>query len=207
MLVTSADSPEIAAELARFITDRTGARPFHPGSFAAMGWVDENLVLKASVAAHELCGRDLHISIALDGHRFPRELLRACFVYSFEQLSRRRLTFLIEPANLASITLVKALGAVHEATLRDAGFSGDMHLYALFPENCTIWQRMKCREHGWRIGAERARLRAVDPAAGAVESSSVPDDAGGDAADVEHALWFDVLGLRSRDVQSRLVPD
>jgi hypothetical protein len=143
MLVTSGQSPIIAAGLAAFIAERTGEH-FAAGSFAALGWV-EQLKVTGAVIYHNQRGRDIVASIALDNGRFPRRLLEASLQYAFGQLARSRLTFFIDPANLRSINLVTALGAIHEATLRDAGESGDMYLFALFPANCRIWKRMSHR--------------------------------------------------------------
>jgi RimJ/RimL family protein N-acetyltransferase len=53
------------------------------------------------------------------------------------------LTFLLLPANIASIRLVTGLGAHHEATLREAEPEGDLHIYALFADSSPIWKRIR----------------------------------------------------------------
>jgi RimJ/RimL family protein N-acetyltransferase len=52
------------------------------------------------------------------------------------------LTFCVDSENIRSQTLVRSLGAVHEATLQDAGNPGNMLIFALFPDACKIWRKI-----------------------------------------------------------------
>lgn len=111
-----------------------------PGTFTALGWASPELT--AGLVFYSSNGKNCFVNIAIEGKRFPRGLLRAGLYYAYSQLKLKRLTFSIEEANLPSQNLVTRLGAVHEATLRDAGLTGNLLIYALFPENCKIWSRI-----------------------------------------------------------------
>lgn len=82
----------------------------------------------------------VNIALGPGWNHYP--LIRSGFFYAFGQLALRRLTFLISPANMGSIRLVTGLGAVHEATLREAEPEGDLHIYALFAESSPTWSRL-----------------------------------------------------------------
>jgi RimJ/RimL family protein N-acetyltransferase len=120
----------------------------HGGGYApvdecrAMGLLrDKELV--GGLVAYWYNGKNCYINIALlPGVPF-RRLLYAGLRYAFGQLALRRLTFIVSSANLPSIQLVTGLGSEREATLREAGSEGeDLHIYALFVENCLIWSRL-----------------------------------------------------------------
>lgn len=131
------DQPE---RVNSWIGDRNGGRAF-PGSYQALGWErDGRLVGGLAFVASN--GRNCFVNIALENKVFPPGLLKAGLRYSFEQLKLLRLTFCVDSENIASQTLVRNLGAIHEATLQDAGNPGDMLIFALFPENCNIWRKI-----------------------------------------------------------------
>lgn len=132
------DSPE---QVNQFIGQHGGGYCF-PGSFQALGWVNPQGVLTAGLSFHDSNGASCRVNIALSEKTFPLGLLKAGFFYVFRQLKLKRLTFTIHSANIPSQELVRRLGAIHEATLRDAEPTGDTLIYALFPEDCKLWSRI-----------------------------------------------------------------
>lgn len=132
------DSPNVIND---WIAERGGGRAF-PNSCSALGWT-ENGVLKAGLVFFDCNGASITVNIAIDGGVFPRILLEAGLRYVFSQLQLKRLTFVIKEANIRSQNLVRRLGAIPEATLRDAHPEGNLLIYALFPEDCKIWSRVK----------------------------------------------------------------
>ena len=137
------DSPDTVND---WIASRHGGRA-HEGKCSALGW-EENGKLVAGLVFHDSNGSHCLVNIALDGKRFPVGLLKAGLRYGFLQLQLKRLTFIISEANIASQRLCAQLGAVHEATLRDADINGNLLIYALFPENCKIWSRLNGKRRG-----------------------------------------------------------
>lgn len=138
-----------------------------PGSFTALGWVvDYKLVGGLTFSNYN--GKHCLVNIALAG-RFPVGLLRAGLFYCFDQIRLRRLTFIIEQDNLRSQQLVSKLGAKREATLSDAGQSGDLFIYSLFPEDCKIWSRFNEK----RRRAASPQSRGFDSPSGGRESKDV----------------------------------
>lgn len=123
-----------------WIGSRNGGRA-HPGKCTALGWLKDGKLI-AGLVFHDANGAHCLVNIALDGKSFPIGLLKAGLRYVFLQLQLKRLTFIITGANIASQRLCSALGAIHEATLRDADINGNLLIYALFPENCKIWSRL-----------------------------------------------------------------
>lgn len=131
------DNPDVINE---WVNSQGGGRA-HPGKCTALGWV-ENSALTAGVVFHDSNGSNCLTNIAITGKRFPILLLKASLRYPFGQLKLKRLTFIISEGNMPSIELVSRLGAIPEATLRDADINGNLLIYALFPENCLIWSRL-----------------------------------------------------------------
>lgn len=115
-----------------------------PGTYTAIGYTERGELCGGLTFAN--CnGKHCLVNIALTEGRFPRQLLAAALWYVFEQLTLRRVTFIVEQDNIRSQNLVTRLGAKREATLREAGKSGDLFIYSLFPEDCTIWSRLRER--------------------------------------------------------------
>jgi RimJ/RimL family protein N-acetyltransferase len=132
-----------------------------PDHCTALGWADSHGRLVGGLVFHHTNGRHCLVNIALAEKVFPIGLLKAGLRYTFSQLQLRRLTFIISSANIASINLVTALGATHEATLREADISGDLLIFALFPESCPIWRKLNGQEFR---SAAVAESRSNDPA-------------------------------------------
>lgn len=130
------NAPEIAAWM-----EARGAGHVSPGSYTAIGWTERG-ELAGGLTFRDCNGKHCLVSIALEGRKFPRPLLDAALYYVFVQLGLKRVTFVIESDNLRSQNLVTRLGAKREATLRDAGKSGDLFIYSLFPGDCYLWSRL-----------------------------------------------------------------
>jgi RimJ/RimL family protein N-acetyltransferase len=139
-----------------------------PGSFAALGWVEDYKLVGGITFSH-FNKKHCLVNVALAGGKFPVGLLRAGLFYSFHQLALRRLTFLIAEDNLKSQTLARKLGATLEATLRDADPSGDLLIFSLFPEDCKLWSRFD--EKRRRAAIPRSELD--DPVTRGRESEDV----------------------------------
>ena len=122
-----------------------------PGSYEAFG-VAEQGDLIAGLVFYDYNGVSAFVNVAVRRREAFRRLLRLGFAYTFGQLGLHRLTFVIASDNLPSIALARALGATHEATLREAGRGKvDMHIYALFAESCELWRKLrgkKCSDSG-----------------------------------------------------------
>lgn len=130
-----------------WVAQRGGGRVF-PGACTALGWENEQGKLVAGLVFHECNGAHVMVNIALEGGKFPRPLLKAGLFYVFAQLKVKRLTFTIASDNIRSQTLVRKLGAIPEATLRDALPDGDLLIFALFPSDCKIWSRLNGKIRG-----------------------------------------------------------
>ena len=131
------DSPR---EVNEWIASRKGGRAF-PEYCTALGWAKAGKLV-AGLVFHDTNGVNCNVNIALDGGVFPVGLLKAGLNYTFGQLQLRRLTFIVSEGNIRSQNLCTALGAIPEATLRDADINGNLLIFALFPENCPIWSRL-----------------------------------------------------------------
>ena len=129
-----------------WVSSKGGGRA-NDGFCTALGWLKDN-ELTAGLVFHDANGVNCSVNIALDGKVFPPTLLKAGLRYVFLQLQLKRLTFIISEANIASQRLCAQLGAIHEATLRDADINGNLLIYALFPANCKIWSRLNGKRRG-----------------------------------------------------------
>lgn len=131
------DSPELVNQ---FIGSLGGGYS-PPGSFQALGWADQKGLLVAGVTFHSSNGVNAFANVAVERKHLQPIFVKACLFYAFRQLKLKRLTFTIAESNLSSQSLARHLGAVHEATLRDAAPDGNMLIFALFPEDCKLWKR------------------------------------------------------------------
>lgn len=119
------------------------------GACTALGWTENNRLI-GGLVFWEANGAHCLVNIALTEGSFPKGLLKAGLLYVFHQLQLKRLTFIIADGNMRSQSLVRRLGAIPEATLRDADVNGNLLIFALFPENCTIWSRLNGKILGRR---------------------------------------------------------
>jgi len=147
-----------------------------PGTYTAIGYTEHG-ELVGGVTFSNCNGKHCLVNLALRDRRMPRPLLAASLFYVFVQLTLRRVTFIIESDNIRSQNLVTRLGAKREATLRDAGKSGDLFIYSLFPEDCILWSRLRERY----LRATSPESRSHDPAPGGGESEDLRLPARADA--------------------------
>lgn len=130
-----------AAYLNSWVAENGGGQAW-TGSYEAIGLARDGVVV-GGLVFYDFNGVNCSVNIAITDPSVFRKLLRLGFGYVFGQLGAHRLTFLVSSGNLASIRLVLGLGAVHEATLREAGKEKvDLHIYALFQETCLMWSRL-----------------------------------------------------------------
>lgn len=111
-----------------------------PGCFTSLAWEEDGELL-GGITWGTYNGAHCTCTIAIVPGKNPIRFLTEGLAYSFSQLALRRLTFIVESDNIASINLCTKLGAIHEATLRSASPKGDLLIFALFPENCRLWKR------------------------------------------------------------------
>jgi RimJ/RimL family protein N-acetyltransferase len=113
-------------------------------NFSAIG-LEEDGELIAGVVFNDfnevsIC---MHVA-ATEGKRWmTREYLWLCFHYPFEQLKVRRITGVVEEGNHAARKFDEHLGFVLEASLKDAGKTGDLLVYRMFKEDCRFLRIMK----------------------------------------------------------------
>lgn len=130
------------AALNEWVAYHDGGRAW-PTSYRALG-VARGHTITAAVVLYDFTPWNCMVNIAVTDPASFRRLLKLALHYVFEQLALTRLTFAVSSDNIRSIKLVTALGAVHEATLREAGKSKeDLHIYALRPESCPIWRKLR----------------------------------------------------------------
>jgi len=137
----------IISEPRHYINQWIGARNggyLDTNSFTALACV-QNQNLIGALTFYEANKKNCWVNIALKDKIFPPSLLNSGLTYVFHQLALKRLTFRIPSVNLPSQTLVRRLGAIHEATLRDADDFGDALMFALFPESCPFWSRLNVK--------------------------------------------------------------
>jgi len=125
--------------IGKWVEDHGGGYNY-PGSYSAIGYVQGGDLVGA-LTFHTCNKVNCFVNIALT-KPFPRPLLRAGLWYVFHQLTLKRLTFLIDSANIKSQNLVVRLGSKREATLHGASPNGDLFIYSLFPADCYIWSRL-----------------------------------------------------------------
>lgn len=63
--------------------------------------------------------------------------------FIFNQAGCKRFSAIVEASNTKAIELNKHIGFVIEATLKDAGESGDLHIMTLWKDNCIFlkWKK------------------------------------------------------------------
>lgn len=122
---------------------RAGGTWVPQGVQQALGWMGEDLQLRAGVVYEDFNGAMIsaHIAIA-PGHSLTREFLWTIFDYPFNQLGVRLILGVVPAANAAARRLDEHLGFTLEATLRDAHPSGDLLLYTMRREQCR-WLNLK----------------------------------------------------------------
>lgn len=101
-------------------------------SGVGVGWSrDGELVAGAVFEQHN--GVSVWAHVAIDGH-LPRTFLRAFLAYPFKVCKVQAVRGYLEASNHRLRNLARRLGAVEEATLKQATPNGDVVI-------CTLWRR------------------------------------------------------------------
>lgn len=127
--------------VAAFVADRIGMRGAF-GSCASIG-LEEDGQLIAGVVYTDYNGSNVAMHVGAIGRRWmTREFLWFCFYYPFEQMKVKRITGVVDDSNHAAKAFDENLGFALEATLENAGRSGNLLIYRMLKEDCRFL-RMK----------------------------------------------------------------
>jgi len=86
------------------------------------GFVYNNYIPNRSIAMH------------VAGNLFTKKFIKAGFRYPFKQLKVLKTIAFIDSTNIKSVKFTSKLGAIHEATIKDAGRHGDLLIYTMTQE-------------------------------------------------------------------------
>lgn len=109
---------------------------------ANIGWERDGKIV-SGVVYTDFNGRNITAGIATI-QPFARRFLWAIFDYPFNQLQVTRITATVETDNFASHRILRRMGFEYEASLKDAGRHGDLHIYRMFKQNCPILEKLRC---------------------------------------------------------------
>jgi L-amino acid N-acyltransferase YncA len=137
-------------EVGHWVTSRIGGF-FDPVCMSAIGWQSDGR-LTAGAAYRDWNGVSIEGQIAAD-KPLTRGLLFAIFDYPFRQLGARKIIATTSADHIRSIRLLRRLGFLEEACLRDAAPGGDLII-------CTM-RREDCRFLGGIYGQEGIRSPAA----------------------------------------------
>ena len=119
------DQPQLVAD---WVASRLGETA--PTVDSAIGYESDG-ELRAGVYFDGLSGGNIFCHIASTTEMLPVGLLCAVAAYMFQQLKLSRATFPVDAGNEKVRTMLKGMGAEHEATLRGVYEDRDMLLYTL----------------------------------------------------------------------------
>lgn len=122
----------------RWVAERTGGT-YYSGAGQGIG-LERDGELVAGVLYEAFNGRSVHGHLASDGTRrwMTREYLAFCFAYPFDQLKVNKIIGLVDSNNADALRLDAALGFIHEATLKDAGRTGDLLILTMTRAQCRF---------------------------------------------------------------------
>ena len=109
---------------------------FDPVCMSAIGWQSDGR-LTAGTAYRDWNGVSIEGQIAAD-RPLTRGFLFAIFDYPFRQLGARKIIATTTADHIRSIRLLRRLGFVEEACLRDAAPGGDLIIYTMRREACRF---------------------------------------------------------------------
>lgn len=133
-----------ASRVGRFVCERTGSS-YIEGTGQGLGWLHEG-ELVAGVLYTDFNGRSVCMHVAADGERWlKREYLRVCFDYPFNQMGVRKILGLVDSSNEKARRFDEHIGFRLEATISDAGRTGDLLVYSMTKDGCR-W--LKEKAHG-----------------------------------------------------------
>lgn len=138
-------------EVGHWVASRIGCF-FDPVCMAAVGWQDGNGKITAGATYRDWNGISVEGQIAAD-RPLTRGFISAIFDYPFRQLGARKIIATTSADHIRSIRLLRRLGFVEEACLRDAAPGGDLII-------CTM-RREDCRFLGERHGQEGIRTAST----------------------------------------------
>lgn len=109
---------------------------FDPVCMSAIGWESAGRLV-AGASFRDWNGVSIEGQIAAD-RPLTRGLLFAIFDYPFRQLGARKIVATTSADHIRSIRLLRRLGFVEEACLRDAAPGGDLIIYTMRREACRF---------------------------------------------------------------------
>lgn len=109
---------------------------FDPVCMSAIGWESAGRLV-AGASFRDWNGVSIEGQIAAD-RPLTRGFLFAIFDYPFRQLGARKIVATTSADHIRSIRLLRRLGFVEEACLRDAAPGGDLIIYTMRREACRF---------------------------------------------------------------------
>jgi RimJ/RimL family protein N-acetyltransferase len=109
---------------------------FDPVCMSAIGWESAGKLV-AGASFRDWNGVSIEGQIAAD-RPLTRGFLFAIFDYPFRQLGARKIVATTSADHIRSIRLLRRLGFVEEACLRDAAPGGDLIIYTMRREACRF---------------------------------------------------------------------
>jgi len=109
---------------------------FDPVCMSAIGWENAGRLV-AGASFRDWNGVSIEGQIAAD-RPLTRGFLFAIFDYPFRQLGARKIVATTSADHIRSIRLLRRLGFVEEACLRDAAPGGDLIIYTMRREACRF---------------------------------------------------------------------
>jgi RimJ/RimL family protein N-acetyltransferase len=116
-----------------------------PGAGYCVGFASGSRLI-AGAAFFRYNRASIEVGFASENPRWLNTVnLWQLFTYPFDQLGVRRVTAIANASNLASRTLITALGFTHEATLAQAAPDGDQLVYRMLRGDCK-WLKVASRQ-------------------------------------------------------------
>ena len=122
-------------EVGHWVTSRIGGF-FDPVCMSAIGWQSDGR-LTAGAAYRDWNGVSIEGQIAAD-KPLTRGFLFAIFDYPFRQLGARKIIATTSADHIRSIRILRRLGFLEEACLRDAAPGGDLIICTMRQEDCRF---------------------------------------------------------------------
>lgn len=121
---------------------------WHKGRGTTVGLASAEYGLMAGVLFEDYNGANILMHGASDGPgSLSWEFITYCCEYAFVQLECKRITSIVASTNTRALSFVKSLGFVFETALKDAAPDGDLHVHAMFRDQCR-WLALRDRCHG-----------------------------------------------------------
>jgi RimJ/RimL family protein N-acetyltransferase len=121
-------------EVGQWVCQRLGGT-FHRDQATAIGY-EKDGSLVGGVIFDRYMGRSICLHIAGEGQWLTKGFLKACFSYVFNQMKVLKAVALVESTNTKSLRLTKKLGFQPQAVIPDAGWTGDLLIHTMTPDQC-----------------------------------------------------------------------